>query len=159
MTSEGALLERLKRKGMTLAVAESCTGGLLGGRITSVEGSSDVFLGGVICYSNRLKRDLLNVREDTLNSHGAVSENTAREMLSGLLERTGSDLGIAITGVAGPGGGSPEKPVGRVFIAVGSHSGSRVAGFNFDGDREMVQGQAVEEALEMMMMLLDTKAR
>jgi nicotinamide-nucleotide amidase len=111
----GRLLREHKR---TLAVAESCSGGLVGNRITNVPGSSSYFVGGVIAYSNELKQRLLGVQQSTLTSHGAVSEETAREMALGARRATGADLGIATTGIAGPDGGTAEKPVGTVVIAL-----------------------------------------
>ncbi len=107
----------LRQKGYTLSCAESCTGGLVSTRIVNVPGSSDYFVGGVIVYSNRLKVDLLGVGEETLRKFGAVSEETCREMLMGLRERLGTDCGVAITGIAGPGGSGP-KPEGLTYIGV-----------------------------------------
>ncbi len=109
--------ELLKEKGLTLSTAESCTAGLLSARIVNVPGSSDYFIGGVVVYSNELKTKLLGVREETLSRFGAVSEETCREMLSGLKERLRTDCGIAITGIAGPGG-SENKPEGLTYIGV-----------------------------------------
>lgn len=111
------LLSRLRSHGLTLVTAESCTGGLLAGAITEIAGSSDVFAGGVITYSNALKHDLLDVPADMLARHGAVSETVARAMAEGALCRLGADMALSVTGVAGPGGGSPEKPVGLVHFA------------------------------------------
>ncbi len=112
----GALLIKNKK---TIATAESCTGGLVAHRITSIPGSSAYYEGSVIAYSYKLKEKLLNVSPETLKTHGAVSEQTVKAMLEGLLERLGTDIGIAISGIAGPGGGTPEKPVGTIWIAVG----------------------------------------
>ncbi len=116
--SLGAVVgRRLARRGLTLALAESCTGGLIGARLTDSPGASDFLLGGVISYSNEAKRSLLGVRAGTLAAHGAVSEEAAREMVAGVRETLGADVGLAVTGIAGPGGGSEAKPVGTVWIA------------------------------------------
>ncbi len=112
------LAERLRRRGWHLAVAESCTGGLLGHWITEVPGSSAYFLGGVIAYANALKCDVLGVPQATLERYGAVSASTAAAMARGVRRLTGAEVGVAITGIAGPGGGTPQKPVGTVYLAV-----------------------------------------
>lgn len=117
-TMEEVVGELLRQRGRTLAVAESCSGGLLGHRLTNVAGSSTYFIGGVIAYSNELKEHLLGVKHITLTSHGAVSEETVREMALGIRQATGADLGIATTGIAGPDGGSADKPVGTVAIGL-----------------------------------------
>ncbi|MFQ5464655.1 MAG: CinA family protein [Thermodesulfobacteriota bacterium] len=157
---EAALVPAMRAAGLTLAVAESCTGGLLSGAITSVPGSSHCFLGGVVAYSNDVKTSLLGVREGTLKRFGAVSAETARGMARGVRRAVGADIGISITGIAGPGGGAPGKPVGTVFI--GLSAGSRPAGgpveraegFRFSGTRGSVRRQSVAAALEMVMGLL-----
>ncbi|MFC1563875.1 nicotinamide-nucleotide amidohydrolase family protein, partial [candidate division KSB1 bacterium] len=117
-TIERVVGDLLRRKNLTLAVAESCTGGLLGDRLTSVPGSSDYFIQGVITYSNESKIKLLSVSPETLLKTGAVSEETAAEMAEGIKKKSGSDIGISITGIAGPSGGTPEKPVGLVYIGL-----------------------------------------
>ncbi|MCL2111484.1 MAG: competence/damage-inducible protein A [Clostridiales bacterium] len=116
------VVELLKEKGMKLAAAESCTGGLFAGAITSVPGSSEVFDRGFVTYSNKSKEELLGVSINTLDNHGAVSEACAREMAAGALARSGADIAVAVTGVAGPGGGSEEKPVGTVFFALAART-------------------------------------
>lgn len=141
------VLENLRAKQLTLATAESCTGGMLGARITAVAGSSDVYLGGVVSYANDAKRELLGVSDETLQRHGAVSEETAREMVLGVAERIGSDCAIAITGIAGPGGGTPEKPVGTVWIAWFDRGEVSAKRFGFTGDRAQVRERAVQAAL------------
>ncbi len=144
----GALL---RSRGKTLALAESCTGGLLGQRITSVAGSSDYFRGGVVAYSNDVKESQLGVRRDSLLRHGAVSEEVAREMAEGARERLDSDLALAVTGVAGPGGGTAEKPVGTVWIALAEREGSaRARALRLPGGRENVRGWSAAAALEML---------
>jgi nicotinamide-nucleotide amidase len=148
-TLEQAVVELLRVRGRTLAVAESCTGGLLGGTITNVAGSSDVFLGGVISYSNRAKEELLGVPAGLLAQHGAVSAPVAEAMARGARERFHADLGVSITGIAGPGGGTPEKPVGRVHIGLGS-AGS-VVSHQYDlpgGTRADIRGRSVVLALD-----------
>lgn len=114
----GALLGVLDERGETLSVAESCTGGLVSHRITEVPGASRVFRLGVVAYSNEAKRSLLGVRVETLARCGAVSEDVAREMAAGVVRAGECDYGVGVTGIAGPGGGSPEKPVGTVWVAV-----------------------------------------
>jgi PncC family amidohydrolase len=119
--------------GLTLAVAESCTGGLLGGGLTALSGSSGYFLGGVIAYSNRLKSEVLNVPVPLLESEGAVSEAVAQAMAKGVCVVTGADCGISVTGIAGPTGGTPEKPVGTVWVGIHAPSGTHSRLYNFSG--------------------------
>ena len=140
--SVGAIARLLIGRGWTLAVAESCTGGLLGAELTARPGSSNWFSGGFITYSNALKISCLGVSPDTLSTQGAVSEATAMEMVDGLLTATGAECGIAVTGVAGPGGGTPEKPVGRVYIAIAVPGHRRVLEQTFPGNRENVRLRA-----------------
>ncbi len=141
----------LREKGKTLALAESCTGGMIAALLTDVAGSSDYFLGGIVSYANEAKERLLGVSEETLRRHGAVSEESAREMARGARERFGADLAAAVTGIAGPGGGSEEKPVGTVFFAL---SGGDRAEFarrrSFVGDRAHVRRSAALVALELV---------
>jgi len=153
-STDGRTLERvvgdaLLAKNARIAVAESCTGGLLGGRMTEVPGSSSWFAGGVIAYDNTVKTRDLGVPEDVLAAHGAVSEPVALAMAEGVRQRFGTELGVSITGVAGPDGGSAEKPVGTVAIALAG-SGGRVRTFRFVGDRQMIRQQSVLAALEMV---------
>jgi nicotinamide-nucleotide amidase len=151
-TMEEVVGKLLREHGRTLAVAESCSGGLVGNRITNVPGSSNYFIGGVIAYSNELKQRLLGVQERTLTTHGAVSEETAREMALGVRRATGADLGIATTGIAGPDGGTAEKPVGTVAIALAAdgldidHARSRV--YRLWGNREWVKLLTSQVALD-----------
>ncbi len=148
---EAAVGELLAARGATVAVGESCTGGLLGQRLTSVPGSSAYFLGGILAYSNRLKRQLLDVPAATLRAHGAVSEPTARAMAAGVRSVCGSDYGIGITGVAGPGGGTAERPVGTVHLAVAGADGESVHfEARFPGDRDRVRQLSTQFALELL---------
>ncbi len=141
----------MRDKGFTISVAESCTGGLLGNMITDVPGSSDYFLGGVISYSNDSKVSLLGVGEGVLRSKGAVSEEVAIQMASGVRSKFGATIGVGITGIAGPSGGTQSKPVGLVFIAVSAHDSSYCRRAVFDGGRASVKKQAAERALEMVL--------
>ena len=118
MSIEKQTVELLKSKKLKLATAESCTGGLISKRITDVSGSSEVFEGGVVCYSNRFKENVLGVSPETLKKYGAVSRETAREMVRGVLSLTKADIAVAVTGIAGPSSDDTNKPVGLVFIAV-----------------------------------------
>jgi nicotinamide-nucleotide amidase len=150
-SAEETVLNLLRVRSETLAVAESCTGGGLGSRITSVSGSSDVFLGGVISYSNELKRSLLGVSAETLDKLGAVSEECAREMAAGVRKATGADWGVSVTGIAGPGGGTKDKPVGLVYIGLDGPHGSSVVRNEFIGDRDNVRERSIHAALAMLL--------
>lgn len=152
-TLESALGARLKRRGLTLAVAESCTGGLLGGRITAVPGSSAWFRGGIIAYANSLKIHL-GVSPRLIQRYGAVSAECATAMARAARKTTGARIGLAITGVAGPGGGTKEKPVGLVFVAV-SGPDARVARHDLIGPREAVRARATTAALALLKEVLD----
>ena len=148
----GALLQE---RGVTFAAAESCTGGLLTARLTDVPGSSAYVLGGVVCYSNDVKTAVLQVREEQLRAHGAVSEPVAVALAEGVRALTGARVTVGITGVAGPGGGTPAKPVGTVVIAVVDHSsGATVRTFQLAGGRAQVRFQATQSALDMVRRLL-----
>ena len=140
----------LQMRAATLAVAESCTGGLLAERITSVAGSSRYFLGGAVVYSNAMKTELAGVPAEMIERHGAVSREVAAALAEGIRYRCESTLGVGITGVAGPGGGSPEKPVGLVFHAVASDSGTEVIQRNYPGDRKRIRRFASTMALDMV---------
>ena len=143
------VLERCRASGFKLAVAESCTGGLLGERLTNIPGSSDVFLGGVIAYDNDVKLSLLGVRAEEIERYGAVSEAVALQMASGVREKLGADVGVSVTGIAGPGGGTTEKPIGLVWIAVHA-SDVKARRFHVGGDRAEVRQRAAQAALEMV---------
>ena len=149
------LAERLKEKGAVLVTAESCTGGWAAQVVTSVAGSSDWFDRGYVTYSNDAKRELLGVRADTLSRHGAVSEETAREMAQGALSRGKGTVALAITGIAGPTGGSKEKPVGTVCFAWATARANSAETRRFSGDRESVRRQSVIHALEGVLKALD----
>ena len=140
----------LKAHGLTLALAESCTGGLVGHTITQVAGSSDYFLGGVIAYSNRAKVELLGVKRATLNRCGAASSETAAEMADGVKKLFGSDVGLSITGIAGPTGGSDAKPVGLVYVGLSVRGKTVTAGRKFSGTRHKIKTQASRAALAML---------
>jgi nicotinamide-nucleotide amidase len=151
---EELVLESTQAAGLTLATAESCTGGLVGARLTDVPGASRAYLGGVIAYSDEAKRAELGVPEKILLDHGAVSEETAAAMATGARDRFGADLAVAVTGIAGPGGGTPEKPVGLVFISVESPGGASTRRFELPGDREAVRSRATGLALHMLRRVL-----
>jgi nicotinamide-nucleotide amidase len=140
----------LQMRNATLAVAESCTGGLMAERITSVSGSSRYFLGAAVVYSNQLKTELAGVPADMIERHGSVSREVAAALAEGIRYRCESTLGVGITGVAGPGGGSPDKPVGLVFHAVASAGGTEVTQRNFAGDRKRIRWLASTMALDMV---------
>jgi PncC family amidohydrolase len=140
----------LRQKGLTVSVAESCTGGRLVDRITDVPGSSDYFLGGVISYSNAAKEDLLGVERAVLASKGAVSREVALQMASGVRRRLRTDIGVGVTGIAGPTGGSRAKPVGLVFIAVSSETNAICVKYVFNGSRSSIKRQSTEEAVRML---------
>ena len=145
----------LRSKMLRLATVESCTGGLIGAAMTSLAGSSDIYSGGFITYSNALKQELVGVHAKTLDDHGAVSSETAREMALGGQSRTGSDLCIAVTGIAGPDGGTVEKPVGTVWIAVaGPGGGVDSRRCQIAGSREVVRDQSVLASLELVLISL-----
>lgn len=141
----------LRAKGWTLALGESCTGGLVGHRITNVPGSSDYFLGGVVAYAYEAKERLLHVRHETLYTHGAVSGETAQEMALGARLALGADVGLSITGIAGPDGGLPEKPVGLVWLAVSTRAGQKAERHVWQGDRLAIKTQSTEAALALLL--------
>ncbi len=149
-TLEAAVIALLRERGRTVAVAESCTGGGLGSRLTSVSGSSAAFLGGAITYSNEAKVTLLGVDPSLLERHGAVSPQVAEAMARGARERLGADFGVSITGVAGPEGGTPEKPVGLVYVGLASAEGAEARENHFIGIREDVRRRSTQVALQML---------
>ena len=149
-TLESVVGELLQSKKLTLSVAESCTGGLLEHRLTNVPGSSDYFVGGVVAYSYDAKERVLNVRHDTLYDYGAVSEQTALEMARGVRRLLHSDVALAVTGIAGPGGGTPDKPVGLVYIALSARDWETCLRFVWDSDREGNKAYSAQAALELL---------
>ena len=154
MSIEKQTVELLKSKKLKLATAESCTGGLISKRITDVSGSYEVFEGGVVCYSNRFKENVLGVSPETLKKYGAVSRETAREMVKGVLSLTKADIAVAVTGIAGPSSDDTNKPVGLVYIAVSDGKSTIVKKLlnNFTGDvREQNRNISADTALEMIM--------
>ena len=144
----GALLAD---RGLTLVTAESCTGGLLAHLITNVSGSSAHYLGGVVAYADRVKEESLGVRREILWVHGAVSEETAREMASGARQRIGADVAVSITGIAGPTGGTPEKPVGLVYVALSAPDVEICRHHIWQGDRLANKRQSAEAALQLLL--------
>ncbi|HVY99314.1 MAG TPA: CinA family protein [Dongiaceae bacterium] len=143
-----ALLQRYRELGWKIATAESCTGGLIAGTLTAVAGSSDVYDRGWVTYSNEAKREQLGVPATVLEARGAVSPEVAEAMAKGALHRSKADVAVSVTGIAGPGGGSPEKPVGLVYIGLARKDGwSQVERCMFDGDRDSVRSQTVMRAL------------
>jgi nicotinamide-nucleotide amidase len=151
------VLELCRARGVTLATAESCTGGLVAERLTRVPGSSDVFLGAVVAYANEIKERELGVPAETLAAHGAVSPETAAAMAEGARARLGADVAVSVTGVAGPGGGTPEKPVGLVFLHAVSPDASRSQRVELPGDREAVRQRAAALALQLVRRLLTAR--
>ena len=149
------VLDACRRRDVRLSVAESCSGGLLGARLTAIPGSSDVFVGGILAYDNSVKRQLLGVTDEELEEHGAVSEVVAAQMARSVRERLKTDIGIAITGVAGPGGGTAAKPVGMVWVALDG-IGAQARCLRLFGTREEVRQRAVQAALDMVRRALET---
>jgi len=151
------VLDVLRARHARLAVAESCTGGLLAGRVTAVPGASDVFVGGVVAYDDRVKTDLLAVPPALLGAHGAVSEEVVRAMAEGAQRRFAADAALAVTGIAGPSGGTPEKPVGTVWLAARFGSEARALKRVFPGDRGEIRARSAQAALDLLRRLLGEK--
>jgi PncC family amidohydrolase len=147
--------ELLLRHGLRLAVAESCTGGLVGHRITNVAGSSDYYMGSVTAYANEAKARLLGVHWETLEKYGAVSKETAIEMACGVRQALAADLGLSVTGIAGPGGGTPEKPVGLTWIGLSAEGLDEAWQYIWKGDRIQNKEQSAERALRLLVNYLD----
>jgi len=148
---EARVGEALRRRGLTLAAAESCTGGLIGHRLTNIPGSSDYFLGGIVAYAYDAKERLLGVHHRTLYEHGAVSRETVVEMARGARQALGADIGLAVTGIAGPTGGLPGKPVGLTWIAISTREGEKTEERIWQGDREENKRRSAEAAMEMLL--------
>ena len=156
-SKEIALGKLLKEKSLKIAFAESCTGGLVGHRLTNIPGSSEYYLGSVTAYANKAKLQLLGVSNDTLEKAGAVSKETVAEMAAGIRAALDADIGISISGIAGPGGGTPEKPVGLVWIGLSADEFEWAQKFHFKGPRIEVKEQAADQALEMAISFLQEK--
>ena len=150
------LAARLRERGWTLATAESCTGGLLGDALTDLAGVSDVYLGGLIAYANSSKMQLLGVSESVLNSVGAVSAETAAAMASGVQQRFGAQVALATTGIAGPGGGSPEKPVGLVYLGLATPHGVWTERHIWLGNRRENKAESVRRALAWAIEMIES---
>ena len=153
-TLEDMVGRLMTARNLTLAVAESCTGGLISHRLTSVSGSSNYFDRGLVTYSNRAKVELLNVPRQVLNEHGAVSRETAMAMAQGVMESSRTSLGLATTGIAGPTGGTPDKPVGTVYLALADRKQVGVKRFRFSGRRDQVTTLTAETALSWLQQYL-----
>ncbi len=153
-STAGLVLELLRTGGLTLATAESCTGGLVAARLTDVPGSSDTFIGAIVAYSDEVKSEQLGVPEDILAAHGAVSPEVAAAMARGARDRLGSDVAVAVTGVAGPDGGTEAKPVGLVFLHASGPMGEHSLRLDFPGDRETIRGRAAVAALHVVRQLV-----
>lgn len=151
MKLEKQISREFARHSLSLCTAESCTGGLVAGRITSISGASGCFEGGFITYSNSAKNRLIGVPEELIEKYGAVSDKTARAMAEGARSKLDTDMSVAVTGIAGPTGGTPDKPVGTVYIAVARKGKTSVRRFLFTGTRHMIRKQATEEALKFVL--------
>jgi len=145
------VLDELNRARLTLATAESCTGGLLSAALTANPGASDVYLGGIVAYSDRIKTEVLGVDGGLIREFGAVDARVARAMAEGAARIARADIAVGITGIAGPSGGTPEKPVGLVYVAVATKSGSAIEELMLQGDRESIRTQAAERAFAMVL--------
>lgn len=150
VTLEMAVVELLKKKGLTISTAESCTGGMTAAKLVNVPGASNVFMEGVVTYSNEAKMRLLGVRQETLETFGAVSRETAQEMAEGGVKMSGSDICVAITGLAGPGGGTDKKPVGLVFMACCLKERTEIREYHFKGNRDKIREQSMMKALDLV---------
>lgn len=159
MKAEEHILRLMVSSALKLSVAESCTGGLIASRITDIAGSSEYFEAGIVTYSNKAKTRFIGVSEELLVARGAVSREVAESMAEGVRRATGSDIGLSVTGIAGPGGGSDIKPVGTVFIGLSWQDGTLVKGFRFEGDRKEIRQRASDEALRLTIDYLEGRAK
>lgn len=155
-TVQELVLEACRARGLTLGTAESCTGGIVAGRLTAIPGSSDVFRGGVVAYDNDIKERLLGVPAELLERCGAVSAEAAAAMAEGARARLGVDVAVAVTGIAGPGGGTPEKPVGLVHVHVAGPGGEKSLRVEFPGERELIRSRSAVVSLHLVRNLLET---
>lgn len=151
---ESEIGKMLKEKNFTISCAESCTGGLLTSRLTDIPGSSAYVKGSVVAYSSEAKTEILHVNEETLKLYGSVSEQTALEMAMRVRKLLNTTIGVSITGIAGPGGGSEDRPVGLVFVAVSGPHGDTIKNFNFNGSRTDIKQKVVEAALVLIQVYL-----
>ena len=159
MNLETAVVELLKKHRLTISTAESCTGGMVAAKLVNVSGVSQVFMQGMVTYSNEAKMGLLGVKEDTLRTYGAVSEETAKEMASGGAAASGTDVCVAITGLAGPEGGTDRKPVGLVYMACCIQGNVAVREYHFKGNRDKIREQSMMKALDLVRLcILDHEA-
>ena len=158
MTVEEAIGALLREQGLSLVTAESCTGGLMAHRITNVPGSSAYYLGGFVAYAYEAKEELLGVKHETLLAHGAVSEETALEMARGVRQRLGAEVGVSITGIAGPSGGMPGKPVGLTYIALAARDAELCHRHVWQGDRLANKEQSVEAAFRLLLTYLQKRS-
>jgi PncC family amidohydrolase len=154
----GQLGDLLRQRGLTFVTAESCTGGGIANAVTSIAGSSDYMLGGIVAYSNGVKQQQLGVSAETLSSVGAVSEHCAREMARGARERLGADISVSSTGIAGPGGATARKPVGLVYIAASSIEHEEAIELRLTGDRLSIMQDAIRAALQLTLQLVSAIA-
>jgi PncC family amidohydrolase len=156
-TLEIIIGEALRQRGLKLASAESCTGGLIGDRITNIAGSSDYYLGGIVAYANEVKMGLLGVPNGSLVQFGAVSRETVLEMATGARRILGADIAVSVSGIAGPGGGTDEKPVGTVWVGLAGPDGKWARHFHFSGDRIQNKASSAQAALQLVWDYLETK--
>jgi len=145
------VIDRAREKGLTIATAESLTGGLIGATLTEIPGSSDVFLGGIMSYASEVKHEMLGVSKDVIEGPGVVSEECAVQMAEGARNALGASMAVSVTGIAGPGGAEPGKPVGTVWMAVSTADGTKACCFEFSGDRDDVRNQTVDSALKALL--------